>query len=72
MEQFIQIKYIVGAIVFSILGLGILGFAFVLLDKLTPGDLWQEIYSEKNLPLAIFVSALILAVAQIVSSAIHG
>ncbi len=72
MDQILTFKYILGAIVYSLLGLLILGFSFAIFDKLTPGDLWKEIVIEKNLPLAITVGAMTLAISQIIASAIHG
>lgn len=72
MEQVMTGKYILAAIVYSLLGLLILAFSFILFDKVTPGDLWKEIILEKNLPLAITVAAFTLAIAQIIASAIHG
>jgi len=72
MEQLIQMKYIVSALVFSVIGIIVLWVSSVIFDKLTPGDLWKEIILEKNLPLAIVVGAHMLAIALIISSAIHG
>lgn len=72
MEQVFAVKYIVAAIVYSLLGILILLFSFVIFDKLTPGDLWKEVVVEKNLPLAITLGAMTLAVGQIIASAIHG
>lgn len=72
MDEFISMKYVVSALVFSILGLVILTAAFVLFDKLTPGNLWKEIIEDQNIALAIIVGAMMLAIASIISSAIHG
>ncbi len=68
----INIKYILNAIIYSVLGLAILGGSFVLFDKITPGNLWKEIVEEHNIALAITAGAMTLAIAQIISSAIHG
>ena len=71
MEEIIQIKYIVGALAFSGLGLVILALAFIIVDKFTPGDLLKEIFLEKNLPVAIVVGSIALAIAHIIAAAIH-
>lgn len=71
-DMMLQVKYIFGAIFYSLLGLMILGIAFKIFDKMTPGELWVEIVREKNLPMAIVTGAMILAIAQIIASAIHG
>jgi putative membrane protein len=68
----INLKYVVGAIFFSFLGMVLLAIAFKVFDKLTPGNLWKEIVEEQNVALAITTGAMILAIAQIVASAIHG
>jgi putative membrane protein len=72
MEQFIQIKQIVSALLFSIIGIVALWISTWILDQLTPGDLWKEIILEKNLPLALVVGAKTIAIALIVAAAIHG
>jgi uncharacterized membrane protein YjfL (UPF0719 family) len=54
------------------LGLLILVFSFIVFDKLTPGNLWQEIVEKHNIALAIVVGSMTMAIAQIISSAIHG
>ncbi|MBC7464586.1 MAG: DUF350 domain-containing protein [Bdellovibrio sp.] len=72
MEDLISIKYIVGAVVYSGLGLVILAIVWKVFDWMTPGVLWVEIIEKKNTALAITVGAVTIAVAQIIASAIHG
>lgn len=69
--QLINIKYIIAALVFSIIGIIVLATSFVIFDKLTPGNLWKEIVEEQNLPLAITTAAWTIAMAMIIASAIH-
>lgn len=72
MEPFISLKYVVSSIVFSLIGLVILWFAFWLFDKLTPGELWKEIIEEHNMALAIVVGSMTIGVSIIIALAIHG
>lgn len=72
LESLINIKYVVGAIVFAGIGIAVLAVSFYIFDKMTPGNLWKEIVEEKNVALAITTAAMTLAVAQIIASAIHG
>lgn len=72
MEELINFKYIIGALVYSAVGLAILAAVWKIFDKMTPGVLWEEIIEKKNIALAITVGAVTLAVAQIIASAIHG
>jgi uncharacterized membrane protein YjfL (UPF0719 family) len=46
--------------------------SFVVVDKLTPYELWKEIVEKKNQPLATVVAAMCLGIAIIVAAAIHG
>lgn len=71
-EDLISLKYIVNAIVFSVIGMIVLAISFRMFDILTPGNLWKEIVEEKNVALAITAGAMTLAMAQIIASAIHG
>ncbi|MGY3803610.1 DUF350 domain-containing protein [Pigmentibacter ruber] len=70
--EYINLKYIISALVFSFLGVIILAISFYIFDKLTPGNLWHEIVVNKNIALAITTAAMTLAIAQIIASAIHG
>jgi len=72
MENILNIKYVVGSLVYSIIGLGIFGLSFYVFDKLTPGDFWKEILTEHNTALAIIAGAMSLGLALIIASAIHG
>jgi len=71
-EQVLTLKYVLAAIVYSLLGIGILCFSTKVFDWLTPGDMWKDIVVEKNLPLAITLAAMIVAVGHIIAAAIHG
>jgi len=46
--------------------------AFWLFDRMTPGRLWHEIVEKQNIALAITAGAMIIAISQIISSAING
>ena len=72
MEPLISLKYVVSSVVFSLIGLVILWFAFWLFDKLTPGELWKEIIEEHNMALAIVVGSMTIGVSIIIALAIHG
>ncbi len=72
MEQVLSLHYIGAAVVYSLLGIGILCFSTVVFDWLTPGDMWKDIVVEKNLPLSIVLAAMVMAVGSIIAAAIHG
>lgn len=68
----IKIDWIANAFIFSLLGISIFWIAFILIDKLTPYDLWGEIVKERNQALATVVAAMCLGIAIIVAAAVHG
>ena len=61
-----------GSLLYAVIGVGVFWISFVIVDKLTPYDLWEEIVEKKNVALAIVVGATALAIGQIVAAAIHG
>ena len=62
----------VGSALFALLGVAVFWLCFVLIDKLTPYHLWEEIIEKKNVALAIVVGAMCIAIGMIVSAAVHG
>lgn len=61
-----------GSMLFALIGVAIFWICFVVVDKLTPYDLWDEIVGKRNTALAIVVAAMCLAIGLIVAAAIHG
>ncbi len=61
-----------GSMLYAVIGVAIFWICFVIVDKLTPYRLWEEIVEKKNVALAIVVGATALAIGQIVAAAIHG
>jgi uncharacterized membrane protein YjfL (UPF0719 family) len=65
-------QYLFNSLVYSVLGVVVFWLAFIVIDKLTPYDLWRELVEERNTALAIVIAAMCLGIALIVASAIHG
>jgi len=59
------------ALVFAFIGIVVFVGSFLLIDKLTPYDLWKEIVEEKNLALAILVGAMSIWICIIIAAAVH-
>ena len=59
------------ALVFAFIGIVVFVSSFLLIDKLTPYDLWKEIVEEKNLALAILVGAMSIGICIIIAAAVH-
>jgi putative membrane protein len=62
---------ILNSVVFAAIGIVIFVIFFVVLDWITPYDLWKELNEEKNVALAIVVGAVALGICIIIASAIH-
>ena len=60
------------SVLYAIIGVVVLWVSFVVIDKLTPYHLWDEICEKKNVALAIVVAGMFIAIGLIVASAIHG
>ena len=67
-----MIKTLVSALAFSALGIVLFAVAFLIIVKVTPFSLRKEIEDDQNTALAIIIAAVIIGIALIVSSAIHG
>ncbi len=63
---------IAGSIVYALIGVAIFWICFVVVDKLTPYRLWEEIIEKKNVALAIVVGSMCIAIGLIVAAAVHG
>ncbi|NML42598.1 DUF350 domain-containing protein [Ramlibacter sp. G-1-2-2] len=61
-----------GSIVYALIGVVMFWGSFVLIDKLTPYKLWEELVEKHNVALAIVVAAMALGVSIIVAAAVHG
>ena len=70
--ELINPKYLVNSLLFSFLGVMIFWLMFVIIDKITPYHLWQEIVEKQNRALATVVAAMCLGIALIVAASIHG
>lgn len=57
--------------VFALIGVVMFILAFVIIDLLTPGKLWDEIGTKKNTAAAILMGSVAIALGIIVAAAIH-
>lgn len=71
MMEFFNPQVFFNSLAYSILGVVVFWVSFIIIDKLTPYDLWGEIVEKKNQPLALVVAAMCLGIAIIVAAAIH-
>ena len=62
---------ILNALVYSVLGILIFIIAFVIVDRMTPYHLWNEIVHEHNTALAILIGAMSIGMCIIIAAAVH-
>ena len=60
-----------GSILYALIGVLVFWICFIVIDKLTPYDMWKELIEERNQSLATVVAAMCIAIAIIVASAMH-
>jgi len=70
--EWLRPAVVLGSILYAVIGVLVFWLCFVIIDKLTPYDLWKEIVEHKNMALAIVVGAMCIAIGLIVSAAVHG
>ena len=70
--EWLKPNVIFGTILYAVIGVVVLWVSFVVIDKITPYKLWEEICDKKNLALAIVVAAMFIAIGLIVAAAIRG
>jgi putative membrane protein len=59
-------------VLFALLGVVMFGIAFWLIARLAPFSIRKELEQDHNTSIAIVIAAVIIGIAIIVASAIHG
>lgn len=62
---------VLASLVYALVGVLIFWLCFLIIDKLTPYDLWSEIVEKQNVALGLVVAAMSLGISVIVAAAIH-
>ena len=57
---------------YALVGVVVFWLSFVVIDKITPYNLWEEIVEKQNVALGIVVGAMSLGISIIVAAAVHG
>ena len=68
----ISTSALLSSLIFALIGVAVFWLCFVIIDKLTPYQLWVEIVEKQNKALALVVAAMSLGICIIVAAAIHG
>jgi putative membrane protein len=67
----VQLTNVINAILYAAIGIVIFAGAFLVIDKVTPYNLWKEIVQEHNTALAILLGAMSLGICVIIAAAVH-
>lgn len=62
---------VLASLVYAFMGVLVFWLCFVIIDKITPYNLWIEIVEKQNTALALIVAAMSLGICVIVAAAIH-
>jgi len=60
-----------GSMLYAVMGVVVFWVCFIIVDKITPYDLWAEIVEKQNKALGMVVAAMCLGISIIVAAAIH-
>jgi uncharacterized membrane protein YjfL (UPF0719 family) len=69
--ELIKPAALLSALLFALMGVLIFWVCFIIIDKITPYDLWGEIVEKQNMALGLVVGAMCLGISIIVAAAIH-
>ena len=69
--EYLKPAALIGSVLYSLIGIVIMYVAFVVIDKITPYDLWKELCENRNQPIATVAAAFLIAIAIIIAAAIH-
>ncbi len=58
------------SILYALVGVIVFWICFLIVDKITPVDMWAEIVEKQNLALGVVVAAMCLGISLIVAAAI--
>ena len=61
-----------GSLLYAFIGVVVLLLSFIIIDKITPYNLWEEIVEKQNVALSIVVGAMAIGVSVIIAAAVHG
>lgn len=66
------LNLVVTTLVFSLIGIVLFALAFLIIVKIAPFSTRKEIEIDQNVALAILIGSVIIGIALIVASAVHG
>lgn len=71
LANYINTSDVVSSLLYTLIGIAVFTVSFIVIDKLTPYDLWKELIEKKNLALSFVVGSVGLGICIIIAAAIH-
>ncbi len=65
------VSNVLAATLFAVLGIVIFVLAFIVIDRLTPGELWRDLLEQRNTALAIVMAGIAIGLSIIIAAAVH-
>jgi uncharacterized membrane protein YjfL (UPF0719 family) len=72
LANLLDVGNLLGALVYSLIGIALFGLAYVVIVKVSPFSIRKEIEEDQNTALGIIIGAVIIGIALIISAAVHG
>ncbi|MEM6292594.1 MAG: DUF350 domain-containing protein [Myxococcota bacterium] len=70
--EMLDVQQLLGALIYSLIGIGLFGLAFFIIVKVAPFSIRKEIEEDQNTALGIIIGAVIIGIALIISAAVQG
>ena len=70
--EWLKVGAFFGSILYALISVIVFWLSFIVIDKLTPYNLWEELIEKHNMALGMVVAAMSLGISIIVAAAIHG
>jgi putative membrane protein len=64
------VSHLLAALVYAVVGIVILVLGFVLVDRLTPGSMWQELMEKQNVALGVAMAGIAIGLSIVIAAAI--
>lgn len=72
MESTLNPQYLLASVVYSAIGIVIFIVAYKVMEKVLPFDVGKELHADQNTAVGVLLGAMMLGLAIIIASAIHG
>jgi putative membrane protein len=72
METYLNPQYLLSSVVYSAIGIVIYVVAYKVMERVLPFNVAKELHEDQNTAVGVLLGAMMLGLAIIIASAIHG